>query len=98
MGRSRPVSKKCVAEVWSTSVCVIDRITASRSARAASIGRCSQICRPGTAVGMGLNSPRNSAGASGLGSQVSCWAGPPHMNRTMHALALPLAAREAERA
>src|SRR3954470_22867265 len=39
-------------------------------------------------VAMDLNSPRYSAGASGFMSQVSWWAGPPHMNRTMQAFAL----------
>src|SRR5262249_31039441 len=40
-------------------------------------------------VGIDLTSPRYSAGASGLRSQVSWCAGPPHMNRTMHDFALP---------
>ena len=44
---------------------------------------------PGTLVAIGLNSPRTSAGASGLGSQVSCCGGPPRWKRTMQALALP---------
>src|SRR5688572_31142027 len=38
---------------------------------------------------MDLKSPRYSLGASGLRSQVSWWAGPPHMNRTMQDFALP---------
>ena len=32
---------------------------------------------PGTFVAIGLNSPRYSAGASGFGSKVSRWLGPP---------------------
>src|SRR5439155_9125998 len=36
-----------------------------------------------------LNSPRMPEGASGLGSKVSCWGGPPSRNSTMHDLALP---------
>src|SRR5690606_37916448 len=44
---------------------------------------------PGTFVVTGLNSPRTSAGASGLRSQVSKWLGPPHMNRKMHRFTLP---------
>src|SRR5262245_10495346 len=38
---------------------------------------------------MGRNSPRYSAGASGLRSQVSWWAGPPFMKSKMQALARP---------
>src|SRR5262245_15121320 len=44
---------------------------------------------PGTLLAMGLNSPRTSAGASGLGSQASCCVGQPGEDRTLHALALP---------
>src|SRR6516162_9175832 len=65
------------------------RSSASRSVWRARRGRCSLTRTPGVRVAMAANSPRYSAGASGLGSQVSCWAGPPHMNRTMQALALP---------
>ena len=57
--------------------------------RIASFGICSQTWMPGTLVAMGLNSPRYSTGESGFISQVSCCAGPPHMKRTMQALALP---------
>src|SRR5436305_325181 len=32
---------------------------------------------PGTLVAIGLNGPATSAGASGLGSNVSSWGGPP---------------------
>ena len=42
-------------------------------------GRCSEICTPGTLVEMGRNSPRISAGASGLRSYRSIWLGPPPM-------------------
>jgi hypothetical protein len=49
------------------------RTTAYRFARAASFGRCSQTRSPGTLVPIGRNSPRTSAGASGLGSNVSRW-------------------------
>ena len=44
---------------------------------------------PGTFVAIGLNSPRISAGASGLGSNVSCCGGPPWSQRKMTFLALP---------
>ena len=36
-----------------------------------------------TLVWIALNCPRTSAAASGFGSQVSMWLGPPHMNSTM---------------
>ena len=39
-------------------------------------------------VGIALNGPRISAGASGLGSKRSTWLGPPFWNRWMTALAL----------
>src|SRR5438105_223942 len=48
---------------------------------------CSPTKMPGTAVAMGLNSPRISAGASGLGSQVSMWLTPPQQYSTMHGFA-----------
>src|SRR6185436_10731978 len=46
-------------------------------------GRCSLIRMPGTRVGIGRNSPRNSLGASGFGSHVSMWLGPPRIQRMM---------------
>src|SRR2546426_7335189 len=36
---------------------------------------------PGTLVEIAPNSPRYSLGASGFGSQVSCWLGPPRIQR-----------------
>ena len=45
-------------------------------------GRCSQTCKPGTLVAMGLNSPRISGGASGFRSNVSRWLAPP-VRKTM---------------
>ena len=53
-----------------------DQRPLSPSARA-SCGRCSQIWMPGTAVAIGLNSPRISAGASGFMSSESRWLRPP---------------------
>ena len=38
---------------------------------------------PGTLVRMTPNSPRYSAGASGLGSHMSMWLGPPRIHRMM---------------
>ncbi len=40
-------------------------------------GKCSQIWMPGTFVSIGLNSPRNSVGASGFRSHMSMCGGPP---------------------
>ena len=65
----------------------IDRISVNLWASLAMRGKCSQICSPGTVVGIGLNSPRYWSGDSGFKSHVSCCAGPPHMNNTMHAFA-----------
>src|SRR3954451_18334378 len=50
----------------------------------ASLVMCSEKCAPGTAVGIALNSPRYSSGASGLGSNVSKWVGPPSIQMRMH--------------
>src|SRR3954470_1377347 len=47
------------------------------------MGRRSQIWMPGTLVGMDPKAPRYSTGASGFGSQVSCWLGPPRIQRMM---------------
>src|SRR5688572_18811419 len=49
-------------------------------------GKCSLIRMPGMEVSMGRNSPRISAGASGLGSNVSMWLGPPAIQRRMQDL------------
>ena len=49
----------------------IERISVNLSIIFASRGRCSQICRPGRLVGIGLNSPRISEGASIFRSNVS---------------------------
>ncbi len=59
------------------------------SAQRASLGRCSLISRPGTFVAIGLNSPRNSLGASGLRSKVSMCDGPPPRFTKIAEVALP---------
>ena len=46
-------------------------------------GRCSETGRPGKLLGMDLNSPRISAGASGFMSHMSRWLGPPFKKMTM---------------
>ena len=61
--------------------CTCPRCCASR-------GKISQISRPGTFVAIGRNGPRYSLGAFGLGSKVSSWLGPPHIqNRITEVLA-----------
>src|SRR5262245_33502113 len=56
---------------------------ARRWALRASRGSPSQMRTPGTVVAMGFNRLRAVSGASGLGSNVSCWGGPPSMYSTM---------------
>ena len=65
----------CESECSSTELS--ERTTASLSHMRACMGKCSQIWTPGTLVAIGLNSPRNSIGASGLRSYMSMWDGPP---------------------
>ena len=74
---ARPLSMCCTLGSWLLLGCVRLRTIAYLSASRASRGSFSQISRPGTFVRMGLNSPRNSAAASGLRSKVSCCGGPP---------------------
>ena len=76
-GYGLPVSIACAPTVWMLLSCVTDRMMAYLSAILANNGNCSLISIPGTLVFIGLNSPRRSAGASGLRSNVSCWGGPP---------------------
>ena len=72
------------------------RSPAGRSGGASS-GKCSLIRTPGVLVAIGLNSPRISSGASGLGSQVSSWLGPPHMKTSRHDFARPKPSAEPRR-
>src|SRR5436309_2862908 len=58
-------------------LCVIDRSRQTLSAIDASPGRCSQTWTPGTAVLIGLNSPRTLSVAAGFRSHKSIWLGPP---------------------
>ena len=50
------------------------------SSCSAIIGMVSLMCVPGIFVLIGLNSPRMFAAASGFGSQISIWLGPPCRN------------------
>ena len=61
----------------------------------ASIGSGSQTRTPGTLVSMAPNSPRISAGASGLGSKLSMWLMPPWSQIRMHETSGPVASAEA---
>ncbi len=76
--------ERCAASSW-----FIDRTIDSRCACWASNGKCSLIEIPGTFVAMRRNGPRMSSGASGLGSHVSSWLGPPHIKIRMHDFARP---------
>ena len=89
VGARWPVSRRCAVERCAASSWFIDRTIASRCACWASSGKCSLIEIPGTLVAIGRNGPRISSGASGLGSQVSSWLGPPHRKIRMHDFARP---------
>src|SRR5438132_3039496 len=59
------------------------------SALLASCGNNSQMRMPGTLVAIGEKRPRYSSGASGFGSQVSSWEGPPQSHKRTTDLAEP---------
>ena len=67
----------------------MERMSVALSKALAIIGMCSPMCVPGILVGIGLKSPRILAGASGLGSQMSMWLGPPCKKTMITDLALP---------
>ncbi len=67
------------------------RISVTRFITWARFGSTSLISRPGTDVAIGLNSPRTSAGAFGLGSNVSRCDGPPASQIRMQFFALTFA-------
>ena len=67
----------------------MERMSVTLSIVCAIIGMCSPMLVPGILVLMGLNSPRMLAGASGLGSQMSMWLGPPCRKIMMTFFALP---------
>ena len=78
--RSAPRSSRRCATTW------CDAASGPRRACFASrawSGNSSQMSMPGTAVRIGRNGPRISAGASGFGSNVSNWLGPPHIQKRM---------------
>ena len=74
-----PVLIQYPADSWFGSSVEKERTIARRSAIAAVRGSSSQNWVPGTLVEIGEKIPRISAGASGLGSNVSYCDGPPLM-------------------
>ncbi len=89
--RPRPGSgSRCAGGRWPacgpTPACSCRAGSAACFISLANFGKCSLMRMPGTDVSIGLNSPRTSAGASGLGSNVSMWLGPPAIQSRMHDL------------
>ena len=78
-------------------MCRTLRTTVYRSDRSASFGRCSVTSSPGVFVLSVLNSPRIPAGASGFGSNVSRWLGPPNWKSMMTLLAVAFSSRRPSR-
>src|SRR5882672_2677893 len=76
-----PVKQSWSPDEWPASSWVSERMIDHFFIRRADIGSSSQMRMPGTAVGMSRKAPRISAGACGFGSQVSCWLGPPRIQR-----------------
>src|SRR5690349_12113749 len=74
-----------------------ERTMAVVSVTFAVFGRCSLSWMPDTFVGIALNSPRNSDGASGFGSKESRWLGPPEHHSRITASAFDADAAEAAR-
>src|SRR5713101_4354829 len=67
----------------------MERISVALSICLASSGMTSLSEMPGTIDLIGLNSPRTFEGASGFGSQISMWLGPPWRKTRMTDLAQP---------
>ena len=78
-----PVSTSMEPSLWEDMVWCSERTSARRWPSPAWRGNSSQTSMPGTLVGIGRNGPRYSAGAFGLGSNVSNWLGPPHIQNRM---------------
>ena len=75
--------------VWSPVPWLTVRRIASRSIRRACSGSSSPNWTPGRLVAIAPNGPRKPPGASGLGSQVSMWPGPPLSQKRMTLVSLP---------
>src|SRR3954469_19278259 len=73
----RPVVIQCPAAKWSPLSWCSERMNDTFSNRLAICGVSALVSTPGVFVLHTPNGPRNSAGASGLGSKVSSWLGPP---------------------
>src|SRR5437899_1495749 len=69
----------------------MERMSVTLSIWSASMGMVSLTWMPDTLVLIGLNSPRILEGASGLGSQMSMWLGPPCRNSMITDFAAPKA-------
>src|SRR5258706_417554 len=67
----------------------LERMSVTLSIWSASMGMVSLTWMPSTLVLIGLNSPRMLEGASGLGSQMSMWLGPPWRKSMITDLAAP---------
>src|SRR5258708_12142895 len=78
-----------MAEGWSVWLWWIARSRAVLCWSFASRGRYSLSVTPGTLVAIGFHVPFTSAGASGLGSDESLFAGPPLAEHTITDFALP---------
>src|SRR5688572_21471813 len=89
----RPVVIQWPAAKWSPLSWCSERMNDTFSNRFATCGIRALVKTPGVFVLHTPNGPRNSAGASGLGSKVSSWLGPPSSQMRMTDLsfaALPL--------
>ncbi len=92
--KRRPVFSSWKPASWiGGAVWCIERIRLNLSVSFASFGNSSLRCSPGTFVWIGWNGPRTSRGASGFGSNVSRWLGPPTMLMKMQLFAVPSGAR-----
>src|SRR5262245_57713323 len=76
-------------QLWHPALWFSDRTIAILCIQVAVSGRCSPIWIPAALLSIGLNSPRISAGASGLRSHMSCEAAPPSRYSRMTLLAFP---------
>ena len=77
-----------VIGVWLLALQSTERSIESLCAMEACRGRCSENLTPGMVVWMVEKGPRTSAGASGLGSHISIWLGPPESQNSTTAFFL----------
>ena len=96
-GPSKPVSIQWLALVWSPEPWLTVRSTASRSINRACSGNNSPKWTPGHACRWHRTGRGNPPAASGLGSQVSMWPGPPLSQNRMTLVSFRSAAAPASR-